>query len=188
MPETIRAFIAIELPTQVREGIGQVQVAMQSMGLRGAWIRPENIHLTLRFLGDIRSAAIETIAGAMAEAAKSCGPFQLSGKSVGVFPNTDRPRVLWVGVAGQVERLQKLQHSLTEQLAGCGYPEERRRFHGHLTVARFKRPPPAGVLLQAIQAQAAFETEPSFAGELILLQSLLKPSGAVYSPLRRVGL
>jgi RNA 2',3'-cyclic 3'-phosphodiesterase len=188
MTEKIRAFIAIELPDEIRAGIGQAQAATRATGLRGAWVRPENIHLTLKFLGDIGSAEIETIAETIAEACKLYEPFQLTVRGMGVFPGADRPRVLWVGVGGQVDVLEKLQHSLAQQLAGCGYPDEKRRFSAHLTIARFKGSVATQVLLQAIQAQAAFETQAFVAREIILFQSVLKPSGAVYSPLRRVAL
>jgi 2'-5' RNA ligase len=188
MSENIRTFIAIELPSEIRAGIGQVQAATRAAGLRAAWVRPENIHLTLKFLGDIRAAEIETIARAMADACRPYEPFELTVKGMGVFPGTDRPRVLWVGVGGQVDVLEKLQHSLAQQLAGCGYPDEKRRFHAHLTVARFKGSVATQALLQAIQAQAAFETQAFVAREIILFQSVLKPSGAIYSALRRVAL
>jgi len=187
MPERIRAFIAIEIPNEIRAGICQVQAAVRASRLRGAWVRPENMHLTLKFLGDIRPDEIETIAGMMAEACKRYEPFQLTVRGMGVFPGADRPRVLWVGIGGQVDVLEKLQHSLAQQLAEGGYPDEKRRFHAHLTLARFKGPVAAQELLAAMRAQAAFETEPFAVRETILFQSVLRPTGAQYSALHRVG-
>ena len=188
MSEKIRAFIAIELPDEIRAGLVAVQSAAQAAGLRGVWVRPQNIHLTLKFLGEIRPAEIEAIAGAMAQTCKPFEPLRLTARGIGVFPGTDRPRVLWVGVGGQVDVLANLQDSLAQQLAGRGYPHEKRRFHAHLTVARFKGSVASQTLRQTLEAQAAFETQAFVARELILFQSVLTPSGAKYSALRRVVL
>ena len=98
MSHTIRTFIAIELPEKIIYTIRKVQEEIKSYGLKIRWVRPENIHLTLKFLGDIKAADTENVARALSESVTGYPPISLMVKGIGVFPGIIRPRVIWLGV------------------------------------------------------------------------------------------
>ena len=139
MSQTIRSFIAIELPEGVVALLGKLQQDLKAIRLKAGWVQPSNIHLTLKFLGDIKADDIDKIGGAMQEAVKGCEPFRLTVGGIGFFPGIKRPRVIWVGVGGQTQPLFALQRSLEDRLAAVGFPKEKRSFKGHLTLGRFRR-------------------------------------------------
>ncbi len=183
MGEKIRTFIALPLPKTVLDQIRDVQERLKKERFSVRWVRPESIHLTLKFLGEIAEGELEGVAEAMKAAASQNRPCSLLAKGLGVFPGVKNPRVLWVGVAGDTVPLVKIQSDLESQLESKGYPREKRPFKSHLTIGRVKgRIDPKG-LAEALREHADFST-PSFeAGELVLFKSDLKPSGAVYTRL-----
>ena len=138
MTETFRAFIAIDLPESVKPFLSEAQKALKQYGFRVKWIRPQNIHLTLKFLGDTATADINKIAEAMRLAASECPGLSLAAKGIGVFPNVRRPRVIWAGLDGQLEALADLQRALEAQLADLGFTRDSRPFKSHLTLGRVK--------------------------------------------------
>ena len=183
--DKIRAFIAIELPDEIVAAIRKVQDQIKSSGVKIRWVRPENIHLTLKFLGDINERDIDQIHTAMIDAVKGYSPISLSGKGVGVFPNLRRPKVMWVGLGGESGRLIQLQETLDSQLKKIGFSKEKRAFKGHLTMGRVKGRIDTKKMTAILQEMSEFESEPFSAGEIVLFQSDLRPSGAVY--IRRKG-
>ena len=183
--DKIRAFIAIKLPDEIVAAIRKVQDQIKSSGVKIRWVRPENIHLTLKFLGDINERDIDQIHTAMIDAVKGYSPISLSGKGVGVFPNLRRPKVMWVGLGGESGRLIQLQETLDSQLKKIGFSKEKRAFKGHLTMGRVKGRIDTKKLTATLQEMSEFESEPFSAGEIVLFQSDLRPSGAVY--IRRKG-
>ncbi len=188
MPQTIRAFIALELPATVISFLDKLQRDLKSLKLRAKWVRPENIHLTLKFLGNIDSGDIDKIGGAMSDAAEDFVPLTLAFKGVGVFPGIKRPRVIWVGLGGQIQLLLALQRKLEDNLAVIGFAKEKRPFKGHLTLGRFKQAVNRDTIRHIIQEYANSENEEFTAGRIILFKSDLKPTGAVYSQLQQAAL
>jgi len=188
MSDTIRAFIAIELPEKVIASIGRIQESMRSHGFRVRWVRPQNIHLTLKFLGNIKAVETEMIKQAMLESAGGSAPISMAARGIGVFPGIKRPRVLWVGIGGQIGALIELQTALDEKLAAIGFSKEKRAFKGHLTMGRVKDKIDPKKLLGALKEFAGFETEPFVADRMILFKSDLKPTGAVYTKLMEANL
>lgn len=182
----IRAFIALKLPQTVIDAIRQAQRQLVGHRLNIRWVKAENIHLTLKFLGDMDPARIDEVADAMADAAHGRVPFKLSAKGVGVFPNIRRMRVIWVGLDGQLKELLELQHAMEDRLVSNGFPIERRRFSGHLTIGRSKGVIDAGMLQTAMNDLQAFQSEPFGIDQVILYRSELHPTGSVYTQLRRV--
>lgn len=177
----MRTFIAIELPPAVVSLLEQVQKKLKSSGLNIRWVRPETIHLTLRFLGEVPPEAVDPVRQALAESARGFSPISLWARGSGVFPGIKKPRVLWVGLSGQVDQLKTLQRTLEENLATIGFEREKRAFSGHLTLGRFKESVDAARLNDALSDIAEFRTEPFTADRIYLFQSVLKPSGPVYS-------
>ncbi|QTA86433.1 RNA 2',3'-cyclic phosphodiesterase [Desulfonema magnum] len=183
MPDTIRTFIAIELPSDITAHISDVQKRLKTFGFKMRWVRPENIHLTLKFLGDINKADIEKVGNAMTHAVKECTPLSLAAKGIGVFPGIKRARVIWTGLKGDIHPLIELQKNLEGNLEGIGFPKEKRPFKGHLTLARAKGNMDPQKLLDAINEIGNSESETFFADKVILFKSELKPTGAVYTKL-----
>ncbi len=134
--ETVRSFIALELPGDLRKKLGQLQERLKTDNTRIKWTDPGSIHLTLKFLGDVPLAGIDPITRAMAEAAGEVPPFKLETREVGVFPNLKRVQVVWLGLAGEVDKLARLYQLLEARLARLGFTPESRPFTPHLTLAR----------------------------------------------------
>lgn len=185
MPPTIRAFIAIELPPSVISLLEKTQQGFKSAGLRAKWVRPENIHLTLKFLGNIDPGDIDKIGEAMSDAVKNFDPFTLAAGGVGVFPGIKRPRVIWVGLGGQTQSLFAVQRKLEDNLAVIGFAREKRQFKGHLTLGRFRQAVDPHTIQRVIQEHADLKSEEFTANRISLYQSDLKPTGPVYSDLKQ---
>ena len=188
MSKTIRTFIAIEIPGNIISKIRELQTGIKKYGFKVRWVRSENIHLTLKFLGDVEAAKIGEMIEAISKTAKGHTPISLKAKGIGVFPGIKRPRVLWVGLTGQLEALVRLHKTLDENLKVLGFPGEKRPFKGHLTMGRIKDKIDVKKLGDALMAFRRFESETFTAGNLNLYKSELKPSGAVYTKLDSVSL
>ncbi len=178
----IRSFLAFELPQDIRKVVVQVSGELRKSPLDVRWVKPKNIHLTVVFLGNIREDEIPSLRDAAEKVCLSFDPFSVSLKGVGCFPNRRKPRVLWVGLDGDIERMGSLRDSLQESLRPFGVKQEKRAFRPHLTLGRFRRIGKALKHLEALIAEHESLTTPECPlNELILFRSDLKPSGAVYS-------
>jgi 2'-5' RNA ligase len=186
--ETFRAFIAIDLPESVQSFLSEAQEALKLYGFRVKWVRPQNIHLTLKFLGNTATADTDKIVAAMTLAAKDCPVVSLAAKGIGVFPDARRPRVIWAGLSGQLEIVANLQQTLDDHLADLGFPRETRAFKSHLTLGRVKAKIASTRMKAAIDKLKEFESEPFEINQVILFKSELRSSGAVYTKVRRVDL
>ena len=188
MADTIRTFIATAIPDFVLAAIHEVQESIRRHGFNIRWVRPGNIHLTLKFLGDVSRQDVDRIAVTMVETVKPFPPISLSARGVGVFPSIKRPRVLWVGLDGQTEPLVRLQKALDEGLGAIGFPREARPFKGHLTLGRVKGRIDSRKLGAAIDRFSGFESETFRVDRIHLLKSDLKPAGAIYTRLNSAEL
>jgi 2'-5' RNA ligase len=188
MTDTIRAFVALTLPAEVVDLAAGLQSALRAKGLRLRWVKPQNIHLTLKFLGDIPAADAAEAGLAMQRASQGVAPLALSVQGMGAFPGIKRPRVLWIGLGGEVEALQQLYSRIEDELAGLGYAREKRGFKAHLTLARFKEGAASHELLQAFEELGNYTPKPFAANHLVLFKSDLRPQGALYTPLTEVFL
>ena len=185
--DTLRSFIALELPSDVKEALGKTQKALQAYDQAASavvkWVAPDSIHLTLKFLGETPLAKVNAIEAGMAEAARGCRPLTLRLGPTGCFPNGRQPRVLWVGVLGDLDALERLQAALEKSVAPLGFPTEGRRFSAHLTLGRVRddaRPElrrRLGAAVQALHPAPATFTVSS----LSLIRSDLQREGAVYT-------
>jgi 2'-5' RNA ligase len=183
----LRAFVAVQIPDDLLKVLAAMQAELGRRGLQARWTRPENLHLTLKFLGDIPADQVETVATALRAVAAEHVLFELTAEGIGVFPGMRRPRVLWAGLSGASNALVRLQQDLDNQLEAVGFSREAREFHGHLTLGRFAEGPGGRVadVLPAYAAQCfgSFEVR-----EMVLFQSDLRPRGAVYTALVRAPL
>ena len=188
MSNTIRTFIAIELPEKIIYTISKVQEEIKSYGLKLRWVRPKNIHLTLKFLGDIQEADTEKVARAISESVAGHHAISLAVKGIGVFPGIKKPRVLWLGISRQLDLLTALQQTLDDKLEAMGFPKEKRAFKGHLTLGRIKSKIDPKTLHEVLKKITPFESEDFFADRIVLYKSDLKPGGAVYTKLIETSL
>ena len=135
----VRTFIAFELPENVIACLKNLQYALKRYGINIRWVNPENIHLTLKFLGDIPIEKCSEIESAIKLVTKAFEPLALSVKGIGVFPSIKNARVLWTGLSGEIEILVNLQQNLEAQLVNLGLKKENRPFKAHLTLGRIKK-------------------------------------------------
>jgi 2'-5' RNA ligase len=190
--EQIRSFIAIELPEAVKTGLQQLQTELTLP--RYSFVKcvsPEGIHLTLKFLGNISAQKVTEITKVMEQASQGVSPFQLQLTEVGAFPNMRRPRVVWVGIKGEVNKLIDWQQRIDNGLVPLGFAKEARPFAPHLTLARLRENcSPADTLhFGEMLAGAHVEVDYNFTvTSLNLMRSQLFPTGAVYSTLAEVKL
>jgi len=184
MSDKIRAFIAFELPENVRTAIVKIQERFGPYRFNVRWVKTANIHLTLKFLGNIGREQIDPIETAILKAVADFKPLSLAAKGVGVFPGIKRPRVIWIGVSGQAQLLIQLQKSIDQQLTTIGFARENRSFKAHLTIGRVKGRINPGHLADAIGETTGFEPEPFTADRVILYQSDLQPAGPIYTRLK----
>jgi RNA 2',3'-cyclic 3'-phosphodiesterase len=184
--ETIRSFIAIELPEGLRKELGQLQAKLKTGGDFVKWVSPDSIHLTLKFLGDIAEDKVPEITGGIREAAAGISPFTLNMEGIGVFPNLKRIQVVWVGLTGDLGKLLDLQKKIEENMFLLGYPEEEREFTPHLTLGRVRyQPPPADQqkFAQAVSG-TVFRSQNKIEVKAVnLMKSRLTPQGAIYTEL-----
>jgi len=182
--DTFRTFLAIDPPEAVRQEIGRIQEQLKRT-VQGMirWVRPAGIHLTLKFFGDITGADIARIADAVKPEAATAAPLDMQVKTIGVFPDLNRPRVVWLGMAGDVDRLLALQKVLDRRFMALGFPREDRPFRAHLTLGRIKTSKGLIGLARAVEQGAATEAGSFQARGLILFKSELKPAGALYTKL-----
>ncbi len=132
-----RLFIAVELtPAARRYAAEALRIFQEGLPFGVRWVRPEGVHLTLKFLGNVSNDAIPAIENGMSRAAEGICPFTVELQGAGCFPNSGRPRVLWLGLRGELERLITVQSRLEESLEALGVDREARRFRPHLTLGR----------------------------------------------------
>jgi 2'-5' RNA ligase len=181
---TIRAFLALDPPEEILREIGQIQDRLRK-GIHGdlRWVRPEGIHLTLKFFGDISESMVVNISAVAGQAAAAVGPFELAIGGTGVFPDPSRPRVVWLGMNGEVARLVTFQQGLERALGEIGFPPEERPFRPHLTLGRIKSPKGLTGLAEALEKEKMVTVGSFTAFGLSLFQSDLTPRGAVYTRL-----
>jgi 2'-5' RNA ligase len=188
MQKSMRIFIALELPATVISLLRTVQHDLIQLNMRARWVRPENIHLTLKFIGDMDPGDIDAVSTAMTAAAKGTSPIMLAVRGIGVFPNIKRPRVIWVGLGGDISSLLDFQSRLVEKLSAVGVARDKRSFKAHLTLGRIKQPPGADLIREMMTAYATLSSDEFSCDRAILFKSDLKPSGAVYTKLKQTNL
>jgi 2'-5' RNA ligase len=184
----IRSFVAIELPDDARQALADLQQDLKAQAPPKAvrWTRPESIHLTLQFLGDVAPNQVEAIAAALRGVCAGRTPFSFQLREVGVFPNPNRPRVVWAGIAELSGALAALQKQVSQALVPLGFEPEKRGFTPHLTLGRAARNASRQELAELGDLITRFDV--GVVGQvtvdhITLMKSDLKPSGAVYTPL-----
>jgi 2'-5' RNA ligase len=182
----VRLFVALEIPAAVRDNLAAQVEELRELCARVAdkrprWVRPENLHVTLKFIGEVSPAKLDGIRGALS-AIRSDAPVDLKFRGLGFFPNENHPRVLWVGLEASAN-LSSLAVDIEGALETQGIARERRAFTPHLTLARIEPPGLHEELGATIQKNGAREFGSFQTREFHLIESKLKPAGAEYTTL-----
>lgn len=191
----MRLFVAVELPAELRDGLRALIDELREE-IRGArWVRPEGIHLTLRFLGETQESSLPSLSRELKRAALGAtAPFEITVGGLGVFPERGRPRVLWVGLDEPGGHLERLHARIAEAVASAGVTDskkESRPFRPHLTLARMTEGGPPRGWVEAIETrQGRAVLQPGSFGvtSVCMMQSLLRPAGAEYRKLEEYPL
>jgi 2'-5' RNA ligase len=190
--EKIRSFIAIELPQELKLALSRLQEKLKSASsVPIRWVDPGNIHLTLKFLGDIDPEMTSKITSMLEEAARGMPPFSIEAIGLGVFPNMKRVQIIWVGLAGELEKLGQLQKRIEESLTPLGFPSETRAFTPHLTLARVRdyAHPNDRLTLGELIANMSFEQKYKInVNAILLMKSQLTREGPIYSRISSIAL
>jgi len=181
----IRAFIAIDIPDDVRVAIGEAQARLKRahVGVKISWTKIDNLHLTLQFLGYIDEAVVEKIKAALQSVAVRHRSFELSVHGAGAFPNENRPRVIWAGCHDTESRLKGLAQAVQEAMQPLGFEPEHREFSAHLTLGRAKFPRPDVALTRAVDSLKDNDFGTLRVEAIHLFESKLHPEGSVYTKL-----
>lgn len=184
----MRVFVAINLSQQEKARLEAAARPLLESGFPVRWVATRNVHLTLKFLGEVAEDRLPDISAAVEDAAGDLEGFDMAVDGFGAFPSARRPQVVWAGIAAN-PRLSDLQRRLESALEALGFERERRRFHPHLTVGRARKGarPKEFAGFDELVGQLAYE-DTYRAAAVDLMQSQLKPSGAVYSVLHSVPL
>ncbi len=184
----MRCFIAVELSESIRRAIGALQQRHAGVGTGVRWVHPEQIHLTLKFLGEAPEGDVAAIAAAIGEVAAKASPFAFGVRSAGCFPPHGSAKVFWVGVDEPTGALARLAAGIDGACAGLGYAPEQRAYTPHLTVARVKDFRAGHGVRDACRAEAGFDAGTQAVREVVLFQSILGGDRPKYVPMARVPL
>jgi len=184
MSETIRCFIAIELSQEIRNVLSEIQSELKETVGDVKWVRPENIHLTLKFLGHINQGVVEEVKSALSEIAAKTRPFRIKLSSPGAFPAPERPRVIWVGIDKGDKESIVLAGAIEDRASHLGIEKEEREFHPHLTLGRIDFLKDKNTLKDAFSSLEIPPVEMT-ASAITLFQSTLTREGAIYTVLQK---
>ena len=189
---TLRLFIAVKLPEMLHTALMTLQERVERLDPQHMirWVANDSLHLTLKFLGDAPADQVEAILGAM-QAASDTSPFTLRLEQIGAFPNLRAPRVVWLGVAGEMAALHQLRDAVERTVSPLGFPTEARPFSPHLTLGRARPYADKAAVAAVGEALSKLTVEPMEAWqitEFVLMRSDTHPEGAVYTVVGRVAL
>lgn len=178
----MRTFIALELSEEIKEELGRLQDELKAADAEVKWVKPQNIHLTLKFIGNAEESKIEEIKKILESISSQNHPFEISLFRPGAFPELNRPRVIWVGIDKGCAEVEKIAKIVSDELEKTGFPKEERPFSAHLTLGRVKSGRNKARLKEKI---LSLETRPtsSAINHITFFRSTLTPSGAIYTAL-----
>lgn len=175
-----RVFIAININEDARQKLADIQGKLRKCGADVRWVEPENIHLTLRFLGYVSNAVLKDVFEASKNSVCGTAPFEIFLSKIGVFPDLKRPRVIWAGIR-ESKMLSSIVHNLSGLLKQCGFPQEEKDYRPHLTLGRVRSAKNKEGLVRAIKANENWNGGSLIVREMRVMESILKPEGAEYS-------
>ena len=186
--ETIRSFIAIELGEKIREKIAQIEEQLKGNSQADVkWVKKENLHLTLKFLGNVSLLGLNDIYKEMSAVTQQ-SPFEIDFKELSAFPNLKAPRVIWLGVDKGREEVKKLSSLIEEGLSKLGFEREGKEFRAHLTLGRVRSAKNKDRLVESLEKVKIEDFSPIWVEKITLMESTLTREGPIYTPLRHFTL
>jgi 2'-5' RNA ligase len=183
----VRSFVAVELGPHVVESLSRVQEELRDAGAKVKWVAKRNLHLTLKFLGDVEYEKVSEISRVITDAVADTRPFALRVHGIGTFPKGRKtPRVVWAGVEGDIETLEKIYARLNEELVGFGVPYEKRRFSPHATIGRVRSSAGTQRLVEAIRSHEDTPFGETEVSGLVFFMSELTSTGPIYTALAHI--
>lgn len=180
--ESVRCFVAIEIPKPIQALLKPVQTHLQSEIRKVSWTKSGNFHLTLKFLGDVDPQAVGAVSEAVRNVAATQAPFSLEFGGIGAFPSLARPRVIWVGIKHGAAIISHLAKAVNLELKPLGFPTDN-RFHPHLTLGRLRSPINLQPLKNVLRKYDTIDEATVRVNEITVMQSQLHPNGAIYTSL-----
>jgi RNA 2',3'-cyclic 3'-phosphodiesterase len=187
----MRTFIAIELPQDIKDAISRLQSKLKATGADVKWVSPSNIHLTLKFLGEIDEKTRDATIEVMQEIASDISTFSIKLGSIGAFPGIRSPRVIWIGLSQGHDQVKTIAQMLENELEACGLAKENREFSSHITIGRIRSLKNKDALAAGISKLGGPVTENPgefLAGKITLFKSTLTPQGPIYEKLQETNL
>jgi len=184
----VRTFVAVNLDASLHKTLGDIIEKFASSRANVKWVAPENVHATLKFLGNVDETLLPDVFAACEKAADGFGPIELDLKAVGCFPNMSRPRVVWLGIEKGGELLKKLQRQVENELERIGFPKEKRGFKAHLTIGRVKGGDRISRLCQLLEEEKDIFIGSMRAEKISVMKSKTLPAGPVYTELKAIPL
>jgi 2'-5' RNA ligase len=178
----MRLFVAVHLPAEVRQHLGRAQDLLRGARADVSWVKPANLHITLKFLGETEPKRVERLHAALVDAAAGVAPFAMTVTGVGTFGGR-APRVVWAGIGEGAESLGSLAGAVESQLVRIGVPKDKRGFAAHLTLGRVRSGTNADGLLTALRGLASDHFGEALVDRFFLMQSELNPTGSIYTVL-----
>jgi len=186
----MRTFIAIDISPEIRSAIGRIQSHLKYAGADVKWVAPENIHLTMKFLGEIDETMLGRVEASLEHIARSTRQFEFSVEGVGVFPKIDFPRVIWIGLGRGSDQLTCLAALLDDEMLKLGFEKDPRQFEPHLTIGRVRSEHNKEKLMEKIISlppEVLLESGSCRINSLTLFKSTLTPEGPIYSVLHEAN-
>lgn len=179
---SLRTFIAVELSPDIRARASELVRKLSPSGVKATWVKPEQIHLTLKFLGDTPANELAGVCQAVERAAATMESFDIECGGAGAFPNLGRPRTLWIGIRDPEQKLERLHRAVEDELAKVGFRPEHRRYQPHLTIGRVRSATPEALaeLSRLLEVYGKFPPATSDVSEIVVFTSELARGGAVH--------
>lgn len=177
----MRSFIAIDIPAELRNALASVQEELRASGADVKWVRPQSVHLTLKFLGEIEPDAVKDIQQEVEKHTRERSPFTLELGGMGCFPRLRQPRIVWLGLLGETDQLLALQKEVEEGTARLGFPREKRSFKPHLTLGRVRSAKGRERLIDHVQRLLNIHLGSFTVRSVVQYKSELHPAGARYT-------
>jgi 2'-5' RNA ligase len=194
MAETLRAFIAVELNEEIKKTIIQVEDDLKITGCDVKWVKPENAHLTIKFLGQIKEKRLGPLLDALDslfielplnKLNKDIHPIQTGLTQAGAFPSLQRPRVIWIGLRDDARQISRLAESVEEALGGIGFKKEDRPFQPHITIGRFRSTHNLFSFTKKFEQYSLPAAPDLTISSITLFKSTLTSSGPIYESLKK---
>lgn len=188
MPEDkVRVFVAIELTSEIQKALGDLAEKLKNPDDKVTWVKPYNIHLTLKFLGNVPKGDIGALEKAISDVAGGFKEFNTTIRGTGVFPRERAPRVVWIGITDGEEEIKRIYLDLENKLASLGYPKEERSFTPHLTLGRVKYIKDIDKFIKNLHKYKENILGKMSVNSISLIKSILTPKGSIYEILSRAG-